>query len=116
MLIGQTVFIPSEGDPGVVYHGPWMPRQGDKYTAVVELMRQSSGGWSFVLAVETKNAEDADSAASTLGSITKTALGTFSDLSVSGCKELVRHKVSITSSGVEQWLHFRSNPPVWQPN
>ena len=51
MLIGQSLFIPGSGTPGVRYYGPWMPRQGDAFTAAIQVLGQSSTGWSLVLEV-----------------------------------------------------------------
>jgi len=65
MLIGQSLFVPGTGTPGVRYFGPWMPRQGDAFTAVIEVLKQSGSGWSLVLEVQSKNQEDPDSAART---------------------------------------------------
>lgn len=115
MLIGQSVFLPSAGTPGVIYFGPWVARHGDGMTAVMEILRASSSGWSFRLEVETKNAEDSDAAAASLGSTAPTTVGTHT-LHVTGCKELVRYKFSGTGGGADRWLHFRSNPMLWQPN
>jgi hypothetical protein len=114
MLIGQTIFVPSTGSPGTVLYGPWMPRQGNAFTAVIELMKTSSTGWTFVLGIETKNAEDKDSDATSLASSSLTTIDTH-ELAATGCKELVRYKFSVTS-GAERWIHFRMNPPIWQPN
>jgi hypothetical protein len=112
MLIGQTVFVPAAGDPGVVYDGPWMPRQGNNFTCVLEIMRQSSSGWDLVVDIETKNAEDSDAAATSLGSLTaSTPIKDFS-----GCLELVRYKYSFSGNGTDRWIHFRMNPLIWQPN
>ena len=48
MLIGQSLFIPGSGTPGVRYYGPWMPRQGDAFTAAIQVLGPSSTGWSLV--------------------------------------------------------------------
>jgi hypothetical protein len=116
MLIGQSLFIPGLGSPGVTYNGPWMPRQGDAFTANIEIMRQSSSGWGLVLEVQTKNQEDSDSAANVIASSSSlTATGTFS---VGGNKalELVRCCLVCTGGGTDRWLHLRMNPFIWQPN
>ncbi|MFN7587405.1 MAG: hypothetical protein ACK501_17165 [Planctomycetota bacterium] len=115
MLIGQTVFVPASGDPGAVYDGPWMPRQGNDFTCVLEVMRQSSSGWSLAVDVETKNAEDSDAAATNLGTLTVSAVGT-STQAFADCLELVRYKYSFSGNGTDRWIHFRMNPPIWQPN
>lgn len=116
MLIGQSVFIPSSETDGVVYFGAWGPRHGDAVTALVEIMRASaSSGWSLKCWVETKDSEDSDSAATALGSVVISSVTTGS-VNVTGCKELVRLKFDGSGGGTDRWLHFRTNPFLWQPN
>lgn len=40
MLIGQSLLAPADGTHTV--YGPWSPRRGDKFTAVVEVIRTSN--------------------------------------------------------------------------
>lgn len=40
MLIGQSLLAPADGTHTV--YGPWSPRQGDKFTAVVEVIRTAA--------------------------------------------------------------------------
>jgi len=116
MLIGQSLFVPGTGTPGVRYFGPWMPRQGDAFTAVIEVLKQSGTGWSLVLEVQSKNQEDPDSAAGVLASSSSlTTTGTFS-VSANKALELVRYCLVCTGSGTDRWLHLRMNPILWQPN
>lgn len=68
--------------------------------------------------VQTKNNEDTDTDAVSLSSaftVSTTTAGTVTKADRSGALELVRYVFSITGSGL-QWVHFRSNPPIWQPN
>lgn len=114
MLIGQSVIVPE--DPGTTYHGPWTPRQGNAGTAVLEIIRESSSGWTMNFRVQTKNAEDSDASATPIGGLgpittTGTHLGPFSD-----CLELVRVVYEVEGGQGEHWLHLRSNPIQWQPN
>lgn len=113
MLIGQTLLIPATGS--VEYFGPWMPRQGDSMGAVFELLRQSAGGWTMKVFIETKNAEDPDSSLTSLGNFGPTGVGTFQG-TFTGCLELVRYRYLINGSGTTAWIHGRNNPPIWQPN
>ena len=39
MLIGQSVIAPTA--PGAVYYSPWWPRQGNAFTAVLEVINTS---------------------------------------------------------------------------
>lgn len=115
MLIGQSVLAPTT--PGATYYTAWMPRQGDAFTAVLEVMR-ASGTLTMTCQVETKNNEDSDSAAANLGSsisVTTTA-GAVTKANRSGALELVRYKLTAVGTSALQWIHFRSNAPIWQPN
>lgn len=118
MLIGQTIFVPAAGSPGVFYYGPWMPRQGDALTGVLEVLNASaSSGWNLKLEIETKNNEESDASAVSLGGVTvSTAPAVTGSFAAAGCLELVRYRISGTGSGTDRWIHFRANPPIWQPN
>ena len=35
---------------------------------------------------------------------------------ISGCLELVRYKLKAIATSAAQWIHFRSDAPIWQPN
>ncbi|MBL8756596.1 MAG: hypothetical protein JNK15_25095 [Planctomycetes bacterium] len=121
MLIGQTIFIPGSGTPGVNYFGAWMPRHGDALTAVFEVLRASATtGWSIVCKVQTKDSEDSDASASDLGSVTIDAAATWPinkfTAVLTGAKELVRIKFECNGAGTDRWVHMRTNPIIWQPN
>lgn len=112
MLIGQSVYIPASSS---AYDGPWMPRQGDAGTAVIEVLKESSSGWTVNCKVYTKNAEEPDSAAVQIGGGGITSTGTHL-WPFDSCKELVRVQYSCLGEGTARWLHLRSNPIQWQPN
>lgn len=112
MFIGQSL-ICSSGEGSYVY-GPWIPRQSDAVTFVAEVLLKG-GAFTLDIDLQHKNSEDADSAATDLGSFTSiTATGTTTK-SVSGLKELVRYRYSPTAT-TETWIHMRMNAPIWQPN
>lgn len=114
MLIGQSVLAPAGG---AEYHTPWVPRQGDAFTQVVEFLR-ASGALTMSCMVETKNNEDPDTSAVSLGAafaVTTTA-GSVTTAARSGARELVRCTITVTGTSADEWVHFRSNPPIWQPN
>ena len=116
MLIGQSVFLPAGERPEVVYHGPWLPRQGDSGTAILQILRESSPGWEVLYEVQTKNNEDSDAAASVIGgAVTITTTGTHRR-SFASAKELVRVVYSCQGGNAPRWLHLRSNPIQWQTN
>lgn len=117
MLIGQSLFIPATGDPGVTWYGPWMQRQGNSLTAVFQVIKAShSSGWDFTCEVETKNEEDSDASATSLGQADFSSDATEQSVEVTGCKELVRFKYTGAGGGTDRWVHFRANPIIWQPN
>lgn len=115
MLIGQSVLAPTEA---ATYYSPWMPRQGNDLTAVIEVITDSGHTYSLVCSIETKNNEDADSAVSgNIGTVTITGPGaTVAEMSGSDALELVRFKFVASVETTQAWIHFHSNPPIWQPN
>lgn len=119
MLIGQSLLAPADGTHTV--YGPWSPRQGNKFTAVVEVIRTSniSGGPTLAVAYETKNQEDSDSeVVGTIGTLTLSGITapTTGRFTCTGCKELVRAVYALSASGSAEWIHMRCNPPIWQIN
>lgn len=113
MLIGQSIFAPTT--PGAIYYTPWFPRQGDVLGAVIEVLKTSGGAFTLSYEVQTKNEEDTDAAVTVLGTMSVTATGTTTSLQT-GCFELVRYKLTAKGTSSQQWIHFRTNPPQWQPN
>ena len=116
MLIGQSVLAPQGG---AVYYTPWMPRGGDAFTAVFEVIDAMSGTWDLTCLIQTKNAEDDDQSPGSLGTKSVSSIGQHQHHVTSGAKELVRYRFTATgdtSGHVDKWIHFRSNAPIWQPN
>lgn len=116
MLIGQSVLAPD--GVAAVYYSPWFPRQGNAFTAVIEFLRRS-GDLTMTCQVQTKNNEERDVDADPLGSaftVTTSTPATVTKADRSGARELVRYEFSITGNSGVRWVHFRSNPPIWQPN
>lgn len=114
MLLGQTVMAPTAG---ATYYGPWMPRRGNGFLAVLQVFLASSTSNTYTVKVEvqTKNAEDVDPTTALTGSITVNDVGVEEAL-FSGCLELVRYKYTLTGVSLDRWVHLRMNPPIWQPN
>lgn len=119
MLIGQSLLAPPDG--GAVYYTPWLSRQGDSFVATVGVLR-ASGVATLTCEVETKNAEDPDSAvgsplATITMSLTGSSVGVVGTAQASGCLELVRYKITIEGAhATTPWVHVRSDPPMWLPN
>ena len=115
MLIGQTIL--AKTTPGTILYGPWFPRLGNKFIAVVQVVRVSgiSGTTNFGLEVETKNREDSDASPTALGNGNRTGVGML-EVTSTGALELVRFKFTITGNSGSEWCHFRSNFPLWLRN
>ena len=123
MLIGQTVLAPTTA---TAYYGPWFPRGGNSLKAEVQFLNKSlalaTSLTTFTCEVQTKNNEDADSAATTIGAAftvdhtTRLGVVTVSASTLTGAKELVRYKFNLQNTGSAAWVHFNPNPPIWLPN
>ena len=93
-----------------------MPRGGDSAVFTLQVMGLSSS-ITMTWTVETKNVEDADSSASTVGSaVTVNASGLHYTATLTGFKELVRFRYDTGSTGSMDWIHFRALEPSWQSN
>lgn len=115
MLIGQSVIAPTT--PGATYRTPWFPRQGDAFTAVVEMIRTSGGVITVDCQIQTKNNEDSDLGLFDLGapfSVSTTA-GAVTTSTTAGALEQVRLVFTVVGNS-RSWIHFRTNAPIWQPN
>lgn len=67
-----------------MYFGFWMPRDNDQATFGIDIIRLSACGYQVF--VETKNADQADSAATTLGSAQALTTTGITKWTVSGAK------------------------------
>ena len=111
MIIGQTVF-------GGTFYSPWFPRQGDSAVFTAESIN-SFGTLTFKM--QTKNREQADSAASYVSGASSSIYGTINTGSFIGTAmgtallELVRFEYTIASA-TSNWVHFRVLPPAWRMN
>ena len=117
MLIGQSLIAPATGTHKVF--GPWFPRQGDKFTAVVEVIRTSNigGGPTLQVAYQTKNQEVADSeVVGTIGSLLLATIiaPTTGSFACSGYKEMVRCVYEVSADEDAEWstcaaIHLSGN-------
>jgi hypothetical protein len=111
MIIGQTVF-------GGTFYSPWFPRQGDSGVFTAESIN-SLGTLTFK--IQTKNKDQADTAAAYASAASSNIFGTVSTGSFLGTVmgtmllELVRFEYTISSS-TNNWVHFRVLPPAWRTN
>lgn len=110
-ILGETLTRKSSDSTN--YYGHWMPRDGDQGTFCVEVIRASSSG--FQVLVETKDSDQADSAATTLGSAQALTATGLTKWTVSGAKEWVRYVIQPTGSNTPI-LQFQFLAPQWTPN
>ena len=116
-VIGDTVFegADSSTTPKSSLYSPWFPRGGDAAVFTLEVI--SINGLTLTWVVETKNSEDANSAASTVGSaVTATTTGLKYTATLTGFEELVRFRYDTGSSASMDWVHFRALNPSWAYN
>ena len=110
-ILGET--ITRKSSETAKYYGFWMPRGGDQATYGVEVIRASSSG--FQVFIQTKNSDQADSAASTLGSAQALSSTGVTKWTVSGAKEWVRYVIEPTGANTPI-LQFQFLAPQWATN
>ena len=123
MWIGETL-LTNDSMSGVTYYTPWFPREGNGATFVCEVL-QTGDVETLQVTVETKNADEDDSAAVAVGTAasitltadTRTAFERGGGLAGAGFKELVRLKYTVVQSSVEGaplgFVHCRMQNPSW---
>jgi len=113
------MFIGQFGLKGLVAYSPWLPRGGDKGVFLCELLAESTNA-TLDLAIQHKNTDEADSAATTAASFTQiTSVGVATKEVTGGLKELWRIQFAVDSSGGEffdQWVLFDLMTPSWRKN
>jgi hypothetical protein len=107
---------------------PWFARFGNAATFFCEVLAQTSapGGGGFTATaqvtvdIETKKADEADSAAVVLASLTSDGLGVF-PVRASALKELVRFAYTVAYApeldpppADPGYMQFRMLPPAWE--
>lgn len=124
MIIGQTIVAVATGADGTsvttTVYTPWIASWGNAAIFSFEVIALG-GNATFTAQVQTKNSEDADSAAVNKGTLnSQTAPGTYSIGDASGLLELVRVEIKLIAthaSGVRTaHAHFRPLNPAWKTN
>lgn len=110
-ILGET--ITRRSSDSTKYYGFWMPRGGDQGTFGVDVIRASTSG--FQVLVQTKDSDQADAAATTLGSAQALTATGITKWTVSGAKEWVRYVIEPTASNTPI-LQFQFLAPQWTPN
>lgn len=108
MILGTT--LPFENGSGFSAFSFWIPRQGDTVRFNVDVAHSLD----VKLTIQTKNREDAESAAIDLGDATVT--GGALTLRVTGGKELIRVKLTTNpnDTATDSIVHLRVLDPVWE--
>jgi hypothetical protein len=113
MLLGETIL--DFTDAAGVEYGFWMPARGNKGVAGVEVFRLSTAN-AFDVDLETKSSDEADSAATSIGSVTlSSTTPQVYKFDVSDAKDLVRYKITTAAESMES-VHLQFTQPMWAPD
>jgi hypothetical protein len=110
MILGELLHAAT-----IAAYSPWFERQADAAVFCLRVVATCRGGTGFGVNVETKNTQDADSAASKIGSFAVSVpavAGTYSTGVLKDMKELVRYAYSETGAA-DEWVHFQMMDPEW---
>jgi len=113
LLLGETLVAENTVGATISYPGFWLSSAADELVGAVDVTILSDTT-SWALWVETKNSEDADSAATTLGSQSITSTG-ITKVGCVGAKELVRYVIRVSTDDASH-IHLQMMWPQWVPN
>lgn len=112
-LLGETI---SASAAHQFFRGYWMPAGGNDGVAGVEVFQNSTGG-AFTVHLESKSSDTDDTGASSIGSVSISAVTTTTPATykfdVSSAQDLVRYVVESTKAGI---VHMQFAQPLWHPN
>jgi ApbE superfamily uncharacterized protein (UPF0280 family) len=112
MLLGETVVASATSQKNL---GFWMPAGGNDGVGGVEVFYASHGG-AFDVGMETKSSDEADAAATSIGSVSigsSTTTPATYKFDVTNAKDLVRYAVTSTR---DARIHLQYAQPLWHPN
>ena len=93
--------------------GFWMPAGGNDGVGGVEVFLNDTAN-AFNVLVQTKSSDEADSSATSIGSVTiSSTIATTYKFDVNNAKDLVRY---VTTSGRGAKVHLQFAQPLWHPN
>lgn len=117
MIDGTLIF------QGTTVYSPWFPRGGDFVVVTAELVAKSGSTPSLKIELYHKDSSDTgdgdnvDSAGTpkniTLTTVGRTSTDWAASGTISGFKELVRYKFTMSGSGGNDWSLYRLLPPQW---
>jgi hypothetical protein len=123
MLLGSTLY--SHDADGLTYYGAWFPRGGNSAVFVCDTINAGNLG-SCQVTVETKKAEEDDSAATAVGAAAslsivannRTSFERGTGITGAGFEDLVRFKYVVKHDGAFPgpelgYIHFRMLDPSW---
>ena len=112
MILGETIQLSSTNQS---LEGFWMPAGGNDGVGGVEVYYVGSAD-AFKVHVDTKKSDEADSGASSIGSVTiNLATPKLYKFDLVNAQDLVRYRVERLSNGVE-FVHLQFSQPLWSPN
>jgi hypothetical protein len=111
MIIGRS--ITKKASTVSTYYTRWQPRQGNSGTFTCEVISNLVGS-NLTLTVQTKSLEQPDSGASDLGNVTLTTV--INSVNVSGCKDVVRCKITTPNTAATGAYFIRPLQPQWEYN
>ena len=108
MVVGTTLIVSTTG---AAYYSPTFPRGGEAALFSVEVTQVHSV--SFTVDVEHRNEEDTTwTSAGAFTAVTATGVSTKD---ITGIKELVRLKYTVTGTAGSAMVHFIMPAPAWRP-
>jgi hypothetical protein len=112
LLLGETLVASADSQR---FPGFWMPAGGNDGVAGVEVFyADKDDAWEVVM--ETKSSDEADSAATAIGSVGiagATTTPAIYNFDVSDAKDLVRYLVFSLEAAR---IHLQVAQPLWHPN
>jgi hypothetical protein len=112
MLLGEAAVSSASNQR---FPGFWMPAGGNDGVGGVEVFYAANGS-AFEVIMETKSSDEADAAATSIGSVsissTTTTPATYK-FDVANAKDLVRYTLNTTR---DSRIHLQFAQPLWHPN
>jgi hypothetical protein len=110
MLLGETVRASAGGQS---FHGYWMPAGGNDGVAGCEVFF-TTAGTAMTVHLETKSSDQADSSATSIGSVSIASAGAATyKFDVANALDLVRYRLT---SSRDATIHLQYAQPLWNPN
>jgi len=112
-VIGETVVTTGVDEEAQAYFTPWFPRVADNAVFSYERIH-SSLSTNETVTVFHKDAEESGDEGSSVTTFSS-QIGTTGifQATCSGLKEMVRFRVTTTSTASPEMLHYRFLPPTW---